>query len=96
MKVLAIIDVAHGARLEKIREELASEIEGAWHLFETGVLREAYATASPTQVVFMLEADDAKAAHAHLHELPMVAAGLVQLELVELRPFVNWSVLFGR
>jgi hypothetical protein len=96
MKILAIIDVARDARMESVRGELGDEIEGSWHLFEAGILREAYATASPTRVVFVLEADDAKAAHAHLHGLPMVAAGLVHVEVVELRPFVNWSILFAR
>jgi hypothetical protein len=95
MKVLAIIDVAHDARLESVRAELANEIRGSWHLFETGVLREAYATASPTRVVFVIEADDANAAQAHLNELPLVSGGLVHVEFVELRPFVNWSVLFA-
>ena len=94
MKILAIIDVARGAPLDKVREELANEIRGAWHLLETGVLREAYATASPTRVVFVLEADGAAAALEHLRRLPLVGAGLVHVELVELKPFVNWSVLF--
>jgi hypothetical protein len=96
MKIQAIIDVASGTSIEKIREELAIEINSAWHLFETGVLREAYATASLTRVVFVLEAEDAKSAHEHLHTLPMVAEGLVRVELIELRPFVNWSLLFAR
>jgi hypothetical protein len=96
MKVLAIIDVAQDARMESVRAELAYEIRGSWHLFETGVLREAYATAVPTRVVFVLEADDAKGAQAQLSKLPMVSGGLVRVEVVELRPFVNWSLLFSR
>jgi len=95
MKVLAIIDVARGARMEAVREQLAHEIRGSWHLYEAGVLREAYATATPTRVVFVIEADDPKAALAHLNGLPMVSAGLVDVECIELRPFVNWSLLFG-
>jgi hypothetical protein len=61
MKVLAIIDLAQGASMEKVREEFVNELKGSWHLFESGVLREAYATASPTRVVFVLETEDAKA-----------------------------------
>jgi hypothetical protein len=60
------------------------------------VLREAYATASPTRVVFVLEAESAAAAEAHLRPLPMVASGLMTIQYVELRPFVNWSALFSR
>jgi hypothetical protein len=96
MKVLAIIEVANGVAIESVRAELQSELRGSWHLYETGVLREVYATPSPARVVFVLEADDTKAALAHLQKLPMVASGLLHLELVELRPFVNWSALFAR
>jgi hypothetical protein len=93
MKILALIDVAPDARMESIRNELASEIKGSWALFASGTLREAYATAAPTRVVFVLEAEDDSKAEEHLGKLPLIAAGLFRFELVELCPFVNWSML---
>ena len=81
--------------MESIRAEIKNEIMGSWKLFSSGVLREAYSTATPSRVVFILEADDIARARAHLRELPRVAAGLLSLELMELRPFVNWSMLFS-
>ena len=95
MKILAIVYVVPGASMESIRAEIKNEIMGSWELFSSGVLREAYSTATPSRVVFILEADDIGSARAHLRELPLVAAGLLSLELVELRPFVNWSMLFS-
>ena len=95
MKILAIIDVAPGASMESIRAEIKNEIMGSWKLFSSGVLREAYSTATPSRVVFILEADDVARARAHLCDLPLVTAGLLSLELVELRPFTNWSMLFS-
>jgi hypothetical protein len=96
MKFLAIVDVAEGAPLERVRAELISELRASWALFATDVLREAYATASPARVVLVLEARDKAPAEASLRTLPLVAAGLFRVELIELRPFVNWSLLFGR
>jgi hypothetical protein len=96
MKILAIIDIAAGADITKIRAELPRELAGSWALFSSGVLREAYATATPTRVVFVLEAEDVARAEAQLQTLPLIAAGLLHFELVELRPFVNWSALFAR
>ena len=96
MKVLAIIDVAPGTSMDTLRAELANELRGSWKLFETGVLREAYATGTPTRVVFVLEAADTKAAQSHLDALPLIRAGSLHVDLVELRPFVNWSMLFAR
>ena len=95
MKILALIDVAPGAPIETIRLEIVNELKRSWELFASGLLREAYATALPRRVVFVLEADDTGQAHAQLHKLPLVAAGLLTVELVELRPFVNWAILFA-
>jgi hypothetical protein len=95
MRILAIIDVAPSAKLETVKRELVSELKGSWALYASGTLREAYATASPTRVVFVLEADDVAHADRELYKLPLVAQGLFTCELVELRPFVNWSMLFA-
>jgi hypothetical protein len=95
MKFLALVEVAEGAEIARIRAELQSELKASWALFASGVMREAYATETPTRVVFVLEAADRGAASAALDSLPLVAAGMFKVELVELRPFVNWSLMFG-
>jgi hypothetical protein len=69
---------------------------GSWRLFASGFLREAYATGAPTRVVFVLEAESSTAADTQLRKLPLVAQGRMLVELVELRPFVNWSMLFAQ
>ena len=35
-------------------------------------------------------------AEEHLRKLPSVEEGVLRIELMELRPFVNWSTLFAR
>ena len=95
MKILAVIDVADNASLERIRADLRSELNASWALFSSGVLREAYATDKPTRVVFVLEAPDIAAARQALDGLPLVAGGEFRVKLTELRPFANWSLLFG-
>ncbi len=95
MKVLAILTLVPDAKLQAIRPRLADEIRGSWALYASGVLREVYATDLPTRVVFILEADNASTAERLLAQLPLVAAGAFNTEIVELRPFVNWSTLFS-
>ena len=95
MKILAMVEVAEGADRTRLRADLATELEGSWALFAAGVLREAYATEEPGRVVFVLDTPDREAAARALDSLPRVAAGLFRVELVELRPFVNWSLLFA-
>jgi hypothetical protein len=96
MKILAIVDLVAGVEVDSMRNDIASEVKESWALFASGVLREAYATATGTRVVFVLEAEDVPRANAHLGKLPLVSAGLFHLELTELRPFTNWSMLFKR
>jgi len=96
MKCIAIIDLVPGASLEKLRAELSNELRESWKLFAAGTLREAYATEAPTRVVFVLETADAASAATDLENLPLIRAGLLSYELIELRPFANWSLLFAR
>ncbi len=94
MKLLALIDVVPGADMGKVRAGLEEELRGSWELYRSGVLREVYATALPTRVVFVLEAGSEEDAQRHLARMPLVVAGLFRIELIELRPFTNWSLLF--
>ena len=94
MKFIALIEVAPHASLEQVRAELLQELKGSWALYTAGALREAYATDSPGRVVFVLESPDRGQAEAALQTLPLISAGHLRYELVELRPFVNWSLLF--
>jgi len=94
VKILVLIDIASGADMSKVRAGLEEELRGSWELFKSGVLREAYATATPTRVVFVLEAESVAEAHRHLSGLPLVSLGLMHSELIELKPFTNWSLLF--
>ncbi len=95
MKILAIVEVAEGADISRIRADLHSELNASWALFAADALREAYLTQAPTRVVFVLEATDRVAAGAALDSLPLVAEGQFKVELIELRPFVNWSLMTG-
>ena len=95
MKLLATLTLRPEAKLDRVRAELANELKGSWALYASGVLREIYATEDPRCVIFVMEADDVAGAKRVLAQLPMVAAGMFRFECVELRPFVNWSVLFA-
>jgi hypothetical protein len=96
MKFLAIIDVADNAPMEAVRAGLREELRHSWALFAGGTLREAFATEKPTRIVFVLEVDGAEAAASQLGRLPMIEAGLITFQLIELRPFANWSLLFDQ
>ncbi len=93
MKLLAIVDLVPGADPAALRASLVEEVEHSWALHATGVLREAYATAEPTRVVFVLEAPDRAQAEAVLAGFPLIRQGLLRFEVTELRPFLGWRLL---
>jgi hypothetical protein len=95
MKILALVTLKPGASLDQVRSRLLDELRGSWSPYRSGVLREVYATESPAQIVFVLEADTAGAAASQVSVLPLVAAGAFDVKFIELRPFVNWSMLFS-
>jgi hypothetical protein len=95
MKILAMVTLKEEAALSEVRAQLAAELKGSWALYSSGILREVYATESPARVVFILETADTEAAADALRELPLVAADMFHIEMLELRPFVNWARLFA-
>lgn len=96
MQILAIIDFAVEAGAGPSADELASELQESWKLLAAGVLRQAYATAQRSRVIFLLEARNVEDGREELMKLPLVARGMFRLELIELRPFTNWSLLFAQ
>jgi hypothetical protein len=95
VKILVLVTLKPDAPLEMVRAQLLEELHGSWSLYRSGILREVYATESAARIVFVMEAENAAAASANLAALPLVAAGLFDLQLMELRPFANWSILFA-
>jgi hypothetical protein len=93
MKILALISVKGGVFPEQLKSELPAELNGSWQLYLAGVIREVYLTQTPTRVVFVLEANDLSDARQRLGSLPLVAKGLFEVDLHELRPFANWAML---
>ncbi len=93
MKILALVSLKNSVPLDHIRPHLVAELQGSWRLYSGDVIREAYLTESPSRVVFILEAPSSAEARVQLEKLPLVAEGVFEVVLVELRPFTNWSML---
>jgi hypothetical protein len=95
MKVLAVVKLAESADMSDVRRLLSDELRCSWNLYAENIIREAYMTDDPTRVVFVLEAVDLAAAEAQLQKLPLVAKGSFTVQLIELRSFANWALLFA-
>lgn len=94
MKVLALgFDVVaqDDPRFPEIRP---AEARRVWDLYQADVLREVYFRADRPNGVLLFEVPDLAAARAAVDSLPLVAAGLVDFELVPLRPYPGYARLF--
>ncbi len=95
MKILAILRPLDGTDARSAVMKHAREEMGAlWELYRAGVVREMYSPGGPGAIL-VLEADSREAAANQLAELPLLAANIMSLELVELHPFSALGMLFG-
>jgi hypothetical protein len=70
-----------------------AELRALWQLYRDGVVREMYSPAGPGAVL-VLEAESVKDAERLASHLPLISAGVMALEVTELRPFAAIEMLF--
>jgi len=97
MKVLALEREVPGVTDDRFTEGiLEAEARKAWGLYQSGVLRELYFSADKHEAVLVLESASVEDARSQLAELPLVRAGLIDFQLIPLRPYPGFERLFGR
>ena len=94
MKLLAIGRPRAGVDVRgEVTRHAREEMRALWQLYGSGVVREMYTPGRPGAVL-VLETATRQDAEAALASLPLVTAGLIEFELIELRPFAAFNVLF--
>ncbi len=94
MKVLALGHDTAPADDPRFPELRPAEARRAWDLYQQGLIREIYFRADRPNGVLVLEVPDLAAARAVVDSLPLVAAGLIDFELVPLKPYPGFARLF--
>ena len=94
MKILVLWRVKDGADLSEVEKLIVDEERFAWQMFATDELREHYESDMPTPAISILEMESLDAAKKRLADLPINKAGMLEPMWFELRPFMNWEVLF--
>ncbi len=95
MKFLALEHELPTATNVQFQPHLRAEAARVWELYQAGVLREVYYRADRPLAVLMLECASADEARQALRSLPLVAAGLIDFELIPLRPYSGFARRFG-
>lgn len=94
MKILALQKEVPGVPNDAYEPHLKDEAWRAWELHQSGVLRELYFRDDWPGAVLMLECDSVNAARDVLANLPLVSRGLIDFELIPLRPYPGFARLF--
>lgn len=98
MKVLVIATLRDAAAIDRIAQHIWSQAATVWSAYKSNHLREMYYWANGNQpggAVLVYETDTVDTARALAQSLPVVQAGLVDLDLYALDPYVNLEVLFA-
>ena len=95
MKVLAIGHPRSGVRWEDIAPYVGEQARSVWEQYETDQVREFYLRADHQPgAVLVLECDDVTEAERLVAGLPIAEAGLLDFELIPLRPYMGFRQLF--
>jgi len=95
MKILALEKELPGATAERFQPFLQDEACRVWELTQSGALREIYFRAERSTAVLVLECAGVEEAQGLLAGLPLVAAGLIEFELIPLAPYPGFARLFA-
>jgi muconolactone delta-isomerase len=95
MQILAIERELPGKPAVNLKELLRVEAACVWHLKKRGIIREIWFTAAGNNAVIMLECASATEARQHLAMLPLVHAGVIDFNILELRAYDGFERLIG-
>ena len=93
MKILAIERKRSGA-LGDSAPYLKAEANRAWELHQADVIRELYFRADCSNAVLILECPSLEEAEVALATLPLVKGGMIEWEMIPVRPYPGFARLF--
>jgi hypothetical protein len=94
MRILALEKDVPGASAGDNSALLQDEARAVWELMQSGIIREIHFRDDHSQAVILLEAESTAQAQAVLAQLPLVRAGLIEFEVIGLRPYPGFARLF--
>lgn len=90
MKLLAIENETSTVNWDEENEVLINESYQVYHLFQEGIIRDIFFTENENAVIILECKSKVEAANV-LATLPLVKAGLISFEIMELRPYTGFD-----
>ena len=95
MKILTLEKELPGATAQAFQTLRKAEAQRIWDIQQSGVLREIYFNSERHTAVLVLECSSIEEARQLLSSLPLVAAGLIEFEMIPLAPYDGFARLFA-
>jgi muconolactone delta-isomerase len=95
MQYLVIMRVKPGTSQEQLGPLMKPEAAKAWDMMASGALRSIHFIKGPVGAVLLFEVSDEKEVEVRVSQLPLVEAGLVNVEVLPLTPFTGFAALFS-
>ncbi len=96
MQFLIIARVVEGTPMEKVLPLVKPEAAKIWEYYAADQIRAVYYIADMSGAVALWEAASLEEVHAAAKQLPMVQAGVLQLEFISLKPYTGTEQLFAQ
>ncbi|NQW20930.1 MAG: hypothetical protein HQ477_09485 [Chloroflexi bacterium] len=96
MQILAISKLKEGVTPDHIGQHGADEVKHTVEAYLDGKIRNFWFQVNRPGVVFILECADEDEARHLMDELPLVVAGLMDVDLIPLQPLRPLSMLVDR
>ena len=94
MKILALERELKPIAADQHQALLQDEAREVWRLQQENIIREIYFDARNHTAVILLEREDLQEAEEILKCLPLVDAGLIEFEMIPLKPYDGFARLF--
>jgi len=95
MKILVFEKEIRGTHPERFQPFLKSEAKCVWELQQKGIIREIYFRQDQTTAVLIMECESVEQAENELANLPLVKNGLIEFDIIVLKPYLGFSRLFS-
>ncbi len=96
MQILAISKIKEGVTPDQIGQHGKNEVQHTVEAYLDGKIRNFWFQVNRPGVVFILESADEDEARRVMAELPLVVAGLMDVDLIPLQPLIPLGTLIGR
>ncbi|MFB2894833.1 hypothetical protein ACE1CI_18135 [Aerosakkonemataceae cyanobacterium BLCC-F50] len=96
MQFLILARVAQGVSIEQVLPHVKAEAEAVWQQYSAEILRSIHYIADMSGAVIFCEAPNLEDMQAIADQFPMAKAGVLNFEILPLKPYTGLESLFAK